>query len=101
VQPVAVDMVMLDTQQADGAEEQPEQQACELWCCSFCGAECSSAEVEQSCCGSVQVRPAQDEGVAAPCSVDLQVGALLGSCWLATDKHMQPLGNPSSHALPG
>uniref|UniRef100_A0A383WLU1 Cell division control protein 24 OB domain-containing protein n=1 Tax=Tetradesmus obliquus TaxID=3088 RepID=A0A383WLU1_TETOB len=73
VQPAAVDVAMLGSQQGDDAAEQAEPEACELWCCSFCGAECSSAEVELSCCGSVQARAAQDAAAAAAGSIQLQV----------------------------
>lgn len=76
MQPAAVDVAMLGSQQGDDAAQQPEPEACELWCCSFCGAECSSAEVELSCCGTVQARPAGDNAAAAPSSIQLQVGAL-------------------------
>jgi hypothetical protein len=77
VAPSGVDSVMMDTQQADTTDKQSEAEACQLWCCSFCGAECSSAEIEQSCGGSVQITPAHHAGGAAPGSIHFQVRALM------------------------
>jgi hypothetical protein len=76
VQPSAMDLMLLDSQQGSATAVQPESEACELWSCCFCDAECSSAEVEHSCRGSVELKLDQEPGAADTGSIHLQVSHL-------------------------
>jgi hypothetical protein len=66
-----MDAMLLDSQQVNATGM--ESEACELWSCGFCGAECRSARVERSCCGSVELRPDCESGAADAGSIRLQV----------------------------